>query len=203
MRWSRNCLTPPERHCRTAYLSGSGPPWALAAGWSTGSRRRRWRSVLASGAVSAIRASRVDCRPSWAAVRLPPASCQLAPAIRNAHAACPSPRCCAQSRRGTPFPGYTFRIPGRSSGTTVSAGRALQAVKAIAVPSGPPARRSWSRHCWRGTLGPPPRCTRSKFLAFLPGTARAYHLASADTSRFHAAWQHRRGSPGPGSGQGI
>jgi hypothetical protein len=36
--------------------------------------------------------------------------------------------------------GYTFRVPGRSSGTTASAGPALQAVKAIVVPSGLPVR---------------------------------------------------------------
>ena len=105
MRWSRNCLTPPGRHCRTAYPSGSGRCGHSPLGSPQAAGGRRGRSVPANGAVSerSLR-SRVDC-PSRVPVRLSAPSCQLAPAIRGAHAARPSPHCRCAAQVRDPVPG--------------------------------------------------------------------------------------------------
>jgi hypothetical protein len=202
MRWSRNCLTPPERHCRTAYLSGSGPPWALAAGWSTGSRRKP--RALSAGERRCVRAiPAVPGRlPSWAPVRLSPPSCQLVPAIRNAHAACARLHTAVRNPGEGPIPGIDlsrtcpeFWYDG-VSWASASGREGDRGVQRTSRPAGADPGTA------DGDTRVPPRCTRSKFLAFLPGTAgvspreRGYQQVSRCVTT-------SAGVPGPGSGQGI
>lgn len=164
-----------------------------------GSRRKAWRSVPANGVVS-VRSlrSRGDC-PSWALVRLPPPSCQLVPAIRGGR---PSPHCRAQTQARDPFRGYTFRAPGRSSGTTASAGPTLQAVKAIVMPSGLPVRPELIPAAVTRMLG-----YRPVNVYQVPGARSwklwAYHLTSAAYQQVSRCVTTSAGIPGPASGEGI